>query len=216
MTVGPTPLASWRERRQQVTEGWPHRCLNAMLAALTAAGYSGVLPDPLLHLPLPRMRPGDLRPGVRSYADFRPGISVIKGVRNGSLRHRRLASRFPQPGVLHQLFCERNTWMAAAAAAVSAVPSGVTVAAAGGSGPHLSARDTVLLWGGQNPPRWEPRAVADVGQREFTVASIRAGRPRASLLRRHGYLVTSDRRGYIVLHRRSGQQGAGPSQARAK
>gem|GEM_PF-4615601 len=180
MTVGPTPLAAWRERRQQVTEGRPHRCLAAMPAALTAAGYSGVLADPLLHLPSPRVRP---------------------------------ASRFPQAGVLQQSFYEQNAWMTAA---VSAVPSGVTVAAAGGSGRRLSARDTVLLWGGENPPRWEPCAVADVGRREFTFASIRAGRPRASLLRRHGYLVTSDRRGYIVLDRGSGQQGAGPSQARAK
>jgi len=34
MTVGPTPLTAWRERRQQVTEGWPPRCLVGMLAAL--------------------------------------------------------------------------------------------------------------------------------------------------------------------------------------
>ena len=36
--------------------------------------------------------------------------------------------------------------------------------------------DAVLLWDGENAPRWEPWAVADVGQPEFTVASIRAGK----------------------------------------
>ncbi|MCW2909340.1 MAG: hypothetical protein JWL68_4129 [Actinomycetia bacterium] len=126
-----------------------------------------------------------------------------------------LVPRFPLAGVLHPSFYHRNARMTAAAAAVSAVPDGVTVEAAGGIGPHLSARDTVLLWDGENAPRWEPWVVADVGQREFTFASIGAEKQRVALLRRHGYLVTFDRKGYIVLHRDSAQPGAGPSQASA-
>jgi len=123
-----------------------------------------------------------------------------------------LVPRFPLGGLLHPSFYERNARMTAAAEAVSAVPAGVTVEAAGGIGPHLSARDTVLLWDGENAPRWEPWVVADVGQREFTFASIRAEKQRVALLRRHGYLVTFDRRGYIVLHRSS----ARPSRVSAR
>ena len=124
-----------------------------------------------------------------------------------------LVPRFPLGGVLHPSFYQRTARMTAAAAAVSAVPAGVTVEAAGGIGPHLSARDTVLLWDGENTPRWEPWVVADVGQREFTFASISAEKQRVALLRRHGYLITFDRRGYIVLHLGSAQPGGGSSQA---
>jgi uncharacterized membrane protein len=120
-----------------------------------------------------------------------------------------LVPRFPLAGVLHPSFYQRNARMTAAAGAVSAVPAGVTVEAAGGIGPHLSARDTVLLWDGENAPRWEPWVVADVGQREFTFASIRAEKRRVGLLGRAGYRVVFDRRGYIVLHRSGAGLGAG-------
>jgi uncharacterized membrane protein len=123
-----------------------------------------------------------------------------------------LVPRFALAGVLPPSFYQRNARTTVAAEAVSAVPAGVTVEAAGSIGPHLSARDTVLLWDGENPPRWEPWVVADVGQVEFTFTSIRAEKQRVALLRRHGYLITFDRKGYIVLHRSSVQPGAGPSQ----
>jgi hypothetical protein len=126
-----------------------------------------------------------------------------------------LVPRFPLAGVLHPSFYQRNARMTAAAGAVSAVPAGVTVEAAGGIGPHLSARDTVLLWDGENAPRWEPWVVADVGQREFTFASIRAEKRRVGLLGRAGYRVVFDRRGYIVLHRSGAGLGAGRAQVRA-
>jgi hypothetical protein len=106
--------------------------------------------------------------------------------------------------------------MTAAAGALSAVPAGITVGASGGLGAICLHRDTVLLWDGGNAPRWEPWVIADVGQRAFTLASIRAGKQRAGLLRRHGYLVTSDRRGYIVLHRSSPWPGAGRSRVPAR
>ena len=46
MTAGPAPLAAWRERRRQVPEGWPHRCLVGLLAALAAAGDPDCRPVP--------------------------------------------------------------------------------------------------------------------------------------------------------------------------
>jgi hypothetical protein len=54
-----------------------------------------------------------------------------------------------------------------------------------------------------------------LGQREFTFASIRAGKLRAAA--QTPWLPSNfNRRGYIVLHRESGQQSAGPSQAPAE
>jgi hypothetical protein len=118
-----------------------------------------------------------------------------------------LVPRFPFWGVLHPSFYQRDARMTAAAGAVSAVPAGVTVEAAGSVGPELSARDIVLLWDGEHPPRWSSWVVADTGQREFTFASIRAQQQRVALLRRHGYRITFDQRGYLVLHRAGGQPG---------
>ena len=87
---------------------------------------------------------------------------------------------------------------------------GVTVEAAGGIGPDLSARDTVLLWDGENPPRWAPWVVADVGQVEFSFTSTAAEKRRVAVLLQHGYRSVFDQRGYIVLHR---VPGGGPRRA---
>ena len=120
---------------------------------------------------------------------------------------------FPLGGMLHPSFYQRNARMTAAAAAVSAVPPGVTVEAAGGIGPHLSARDTVLLWDGENPPRWAPWVVADVGQVAFSFATIKAEKERVAVLLQHGYRSVFNQRGYIVLHRASTVARAGLSRA---
>ena len=124
-----------------------------------------------------------------------------------------LVPRFPLGGMLHPSFYQRNARMTAAAAAVSAVPPGVTVEAAGGIGPDLSARDTVLLWDGENPPRWAPWVVADVGQVEFSFTSTAAEKRRVAVLLQHGYRSVFDQRGYIVLHRVPAVARAGLSQA---
>ena len=118
-----------------------------------------------------------------------------------------LVPGFPFWGVVHPSFYQRDPRMTAAAAAVRAVPAGVTVEAAGSVGPQLSARDTVLLWDGEHPPRWSSWVVADTGQREFTFASLRAQQQRVAFLRQHGYRITFDQRGYLVLHRNGGQPG---------
>ena len=83
MTARPASLAAWRERRQQVREDWPHRCLVGTLAALAAAGYSVYC---LARYDTFHYNAYDLvifDQAVRSYAHVRPGISVIKGVHNG-------------------------------------------------------------------------------------------------------------------------------------
>ena len=86
-------------------------------------------------------------------------------------------------------------------AAVGAVPPGVTVEAAGGIGAHMPARDTVVLWAGETPPRWAPWAVADAGQVEFSLTTIRAEKERVMVLLQHGYRSVFSQRGYAVLHR---------------
>jgi uncharacterized membrane protein len=111
---------------------------------------------------------------------------------------------------LHLSYYRRDARMNAAAAAVAAVPSGVTVEAVNRLGPQLSARDTVLLWDGDgSSPLYPPWVVADVGKREFTFASRGQQVRRVALLRRSGYRVVFSRDGYLVLHRSRAPQAAG-------
>jgi hypothetical protein len=113
---------------------------------------------------------------------------------------------------LHPSFFQRNARMNAAAAAVAHVPSGVTVEAVNYLGPALSARDTVLLWDGDgSSPLRPPWVVADTAKRQFTFSSREQQRERIAFLKRTGYQVVFKRRGYVVLHRTSGQAGAGTS-----
>ena len=91
-------------------------------------------------------------------------------------------------------------------AAVEAVPSGVTVAAANKLGPHLVARDSVILWdgNGSTPPLLAPWVVATTSEVQFTFSTIaqeQTGRDSVAFLEQHGYRVVFDRLGYYVLHR---------------
>jgi uncharacterized membrane protein len=116
---------------------------------------------------------------------------------------------------LHPSFYRRDARVSAAAAAAATVPSGVTVGAVNHIGPHLSARDTVLLWDGDGgSPRFPPWVVADVATRQFTFSSVRDQRQRVALLERSGYRVVFKRDGYLVLHR-GGTRAGGASSARA-
>jgi uncharacterized membrane protein len=123
-----------------------------------------------------------------------------------------LVPRFAFGVALQSSFYHRTLHARAEAAAAAAVPPGVTVEAVNYVGPHLSGRDTVLLWDGDgSTPRFPPWVVADVRHREFTWPSKRAERQRAerqrvALLERHGYQVTFRRAGYLVLR----APGAGP------
>jgi hypothetical protein len=122
-----------------------------------------------------------------------------------------LVPRFALAPALHLTFYQRNAHDKAAAAAVAAVPSGVTVESVDYLGPHLSGRDTVLLWDGDGgSPLYPPWVIATVDGRVFTFHSVQEQVQRLALLRRHGYKTVFERGGYIVLHSPgAGTAGAG-------
>ena len=121
-----------------------------------------------------------------------------------------LVPHFAFRHALHPSYYQRDARMNAAAAAVAAVPSGVTVEAVNRLGPQLSARDTVLLWDGDgSSPLYPPWVVADVAKREFTFASRGQQVRRVALLKRSGYRVVFSRDGYLVLHRSDARPAAG-------
>ena len=117
--------------------------------------------------------------------------------------------QFKLGSALHASFFQRTARMKAAAAAVAVVPSGVTVEAANKLGPHLSGRDTVLLWDGdgKTPVRAAPWVVADRKVRQFTFSSVRDQAVRVRLLERDGYRIVFERDGYVVLHQGPGSTG---------
>jgi uncharacterized membrane protein len=121
-----------------------------------------------------------------------------------------LVPHFAFRHALHPSYYQRDARMNAAAAAVAAVPRGITIEAVEHLGPQLSARDTVLLWDGDgSSPLYPPWVVADVAKREFTFASRGQQIQRVALLRRSGYRVVFSRDGYLVLRRSDARQAAG-------
>ena len=114
-----------------------------------------------------------------------------------------LIPRFAFGAGLHRQFYQRNARMEAAAAAVAAVPSGVTVEAVPNLGPQLSPRDFVLLWDGDGgtPPTYAPWVVANIRQPQFSFPSVQDQKQRVAQLVHDGYQVVFRRRGYLVLHR---------------
>jgi len=106
---------------------------------------------------------------------------------------------FPLGAALQPSFYRLTARDRAAAAAVAAVPRGVTVEAANNIGPQLTSRDTVLLW--DWTPRWAPWVVADTGRPTIGFPGRRAQADRVGLLMHNGYRVVLARDGYTVLHR---------------
>jgi uncharacterized membrane protein len=122
-----------------------------------------------------------------------------------------LVPKFALGQALHPSFYQRTAEEDAAAAAVAAVPGGVTVEAVNFLGPQLSGRDTVLLWDGDGEtPVFAPWVVAATGSRQFTFHSVQEQDQRITVLKQHGYKTVFDRGGYIVLHSpTAGQAGTG-------
>jgi uncharacterized membrane protein len=105
----------------------------------------------------------------------------------------------PLGELLHPKFYGVNARMRAAAAAVAHVPSGTQVEAVNNVGPHLSARDTVLLLDGT--PRWAPWVVADTIGFDFPFCSRSDQARLVSYLLTNGYTQVFADDGYVVLHR---------------
>jgi uncharacterized membrane protein len=153
-----------------------------------------------------RGRPGTVSPGLRGGYRRTGTVALACSVAMIAVAIA-LVPRFAfgvalKPSFYHRTFHER-----AEAAVAAAVPPGVTVEATNYIGPHLSGRDTVLLWDGDGTtPRFSPWVVADVRHREFTWPSKQAERQRVALLKKHGYQVIFRRAGYLVLR----APGAGP------
>lgn len=110
-----------------------------------------------------------------------------------------LVPLFPLGAALHPRFYRLTPRAAAAAAAVAAVPPGVTVETASNIGPQLSSRDTVLLW--DWTPRWAPWVVADIARHQAPFRDVAAQRQRVGMLLHNGYRAVLDRDGYVVLRR---------------
>ena len=112
-----------------------------------------------------------------------------------------LVPHFALGSALRPGFYHGDAETRAAAAAVAAVPSGVTVAAVDHLGPELSARDTVLFLDGNRPsPPRVPWVVADVARRVYTFSSLAEQKQWVALLEHSGYRIVFNRSGYIVLH----------------
>jgi uncharacterized membrane protein len=112
-----------------------------------------------------------------------------------------LVPRFALGPARHRSFYQQDASAKAAAAAVAAVPGGVTVEAANRLGPHLSGRDTDLLWNGAGgSPLYPPWVVATVNGQQFSFRSVQQQEQRIALLRRHGYKTVFERDGFVVLH----------------
>lgn len=99
----------------------------------------------------------------------------------------------------HSSFYRRTPADAAAAAATSHVPGGVVVEAASLIGPHLSARDTVLLL--DKTPRWAPWVVAQTADVTFPISDVTAQRARVAYLETSGYHVVWQDDFYVVLNK---------------
>ncbi|GAA0422059.1 hypothetical protein Acor_51870 [Acrocarpospora corrugata] len=110
-----------------------------------------------------------------------------------------LVPRFPFDQLIRPEFYQSQPDVAAAEAAVRVIPDGVVVEAINHVGPHLSGRDTVLLW--EDRPAVAPWIIADVARISYPWGSPDRQRERVEELKRDGYQVLFDQEGYVVLHR---------------
>ncbi|MGP3910988.1 DUF2079 domain-containing protein [Nonomuraea sp. 10N515B] len=110
-----------------------------------------------------------------------------------------LVPKFAFDQLYHPAFYKGDPKAAAAAEAVSKVPSGVTVEAVNAVGPALTSRATVLLW--SPTPRGAPWVVADTSRWEFPFGSLNDQLAKVNELQGQGYVKVFERDGYVVLRR---------------
>ena len=109
--------------------------------------------------------------------------------------------KFSLAAAFHYGFYVHSKKNAAADRAISLVPPGVTVQAPNRIGPHLSGRDTVLLWDGDgHTPVFTPWVIASDFGRNFGWTSKEQEKERIDLLLKHGYVIVAQEGEYIVMH----------------
>jgi hypothetical protein len=109
-----------------------------------------------------------------------------------------LLPRYPLDQLYHPAFYKEPK-AAAAAEAVSRIPSGVVVEAANSIGPALTSRTTVLAW--SPTPHGAPWVVADTARWEFPFGSMEEQIAKVGELLSQGYVKVFERDGYVVLRR---------------
>lgn len=156
----------------------------------------------------PRARPGSL-------ADAARGKVALGAVALFAIAAVALVPRFQLGQMFHAKFYQRDPTAKAEAAAAAHVPSGVVVEAVNSIGPHLDARDTVMMWDGDgHSPVFPPWVVANDRQGQFTwLTGVRAQRQRVALLRAHGYVTVFADDGFIVMHAPGAGMGTAPAPA---
>jgi hypothetical protein len=109
--------------------------------------------------------------------------------------------KFSLGAALHHDFYVHSKKNAAAERAIALVPVGVTVQAPNRVGPHLSGRDTVLLWDGNgHTPIFTPWIIGSDFGRNFGWTSKEQEKERIDLLLKHGYVIVAQEGEYIVMH----------------
>ena len=109
--------------------------------------------------------------------------------------------KFSLGAALHHDFYVHSKKNAAAERAIALVPVGVTVQAPNRVGPHLSGRDTVLLWDGNgHTPIFTPWIIASDFGRNFGWTSKEQEKERIDLLLKHGYVIVAKEGEFIVMH----------------
>jgi hypothetical protein len=109
--------------------------------------------------------------------------------------------KFSLGDAFHWGFYVHNQRNVAEDRAIALVPDGVTVQVPNRMGPHLSGRDTVLLWDGYgHTPIFTPWIIAIDDGRNFGWLSVQQEKDRVDLLLKHGYVIVGNERGIIVMH----------------
>jgi hypothetical protein len=109
--------------------------------------------------------------------------------------------KFSLGAAFHLSFYVHNQRMVAEERAIALIPDGVTVQAPNRMGPHLSGRDTVLLWDGNgHTPIFTPWIIAIDNGRNFGWTSAEQEKERVDLLLKHGYVIVAQIRDFIVMH----------------
>jgi hypothetical protein len=171
------------------------------------ASPNGSTPSPSGSTPSPSGSTPSLSGSTALLSGLRRGIDL--GLRNVAFGAAILfgvlalytVPKFSLGAAFHLQFYVHNQRMVAEERAISLIPDGVTVQAPNRMGPHLSGRDTVLLWDGNgHTPIFTPWIIAIDNGRNFGWTSAEQEKERVDLLLKHGYVIVAQIRDFIVMH----------------